>query len=731
MIKFNKITFLLVALLSFSGFSQDVGTTDKEVQLLIKQSGKHLLNLESEQSLKVAKKALDGALKRDNNVLIAKSYNLIALNFEEFSDYRKAIDYYQKGIAYALKTDNDTIKDWLYNNLGNVYAFRVKNPKKAIEEYKKSQVYSHIVGDVIANAYLNLNIASAYFTDEAYSEGYPYLKKAEETFAKENELEANISINSLLGTYYTHLKQYEKAETYFKEALYYCKQDKPELIETHAIEVYDDFSEHYKQRGDYKNAYEYLNQYNTLKDKIYNKTRFDATKYEELQIELDESKRQIDKIEEENFQYQRSLYQSKVIVTLFLVILTILLLYVYTLFKNYKRRIKINNELKIANEALYLAKNQAEEASRLKEQFISTVTHELRTPLYGVVGITELLTEEHKELKNSKYIKSLRFSAKYLLSLVNDILQVYKIEEKKITLEETVFNLSDELHSIVESVQFLAVKNNNKLLLDIDDTIPEFLIGDKVRLSQIFMNLITNSLKFTDNGKVKVSAKLVSEEAHKATIAFAVKDNGIGIKKENQEKVFEKFVQLERRADDYQGTGLGLPIVKQLVEIFGGNITIESEENVGTTMRFTLSFETDEQKRIALLQDLDVDFYQENAYKILVVDDNKINQIVTQKILGVRHFDSIVVSDGYQAVEILDKETFDVILMDINMPVIDGFETTKLIRDKGITTPIIALTAFDRHDVLDKAMACGMNEVVVKPFEPNSLYKKIIALSGK
>lgn len=729
--KFNKIHFLIVLLFSFSGHAQDRALTEKEVAALIKQAGRHLMALETGPSLKVAQEALTEALKLNDEVLIAKSYNVIALNFEEFSDYQKAVDFYNKGLEHAYKSKNDTIIDWLHNNLGNVYTFRKKEPLKGIEHYKKSLVFSEKTDTEIERAYLNLNIASAYFSIPDYRKGYEYLKQTEKAVIASEEVEAKISMYSLLGSYFTHIKEYDKAEQAFKKSLFYCNQDKPGLIETHAVEVYDDFAVHYVARGDYKNAYRYLDQYNLLKDKIYNSERVNTAKFAGLQIELEEYKRQIDKIESENVRYQKSLQQSKIIVVLFIAILLILLLYMYTLYRNYKRRIKINSELKAANEALFAAKIQAEEASRLKEQFISTVSHELRTPLYCVVGITDLLTDEHKELKDSKYIKSLRFSAKYLLSLVNDILQVYKIEDKKITLENTVFNLSDELNSILESVQFLAVKNNNKLRLDIDPGIPEFLIGDKVRLSQIFMNLITNSLKFTDNGTVKVVAKQLRLESGFSFIEFKVIDNGIGIKKENQEKVFEKFVQLERRSDDYQGTGLGLPIVKQLVEIFGGTIEIESEENIGTTMSFTLAFDTDEQHRNEMLKNLDVDFYEERTYKILVVEDNKINQIVTKKILDVRHFESTIANDGYEAVAILEKETFDVILMDINMPKIDSFETTRLIRKKGIVTPIIALTAFDRNDIINKAMECKMNEVIVKPFDSNQLYKKIIALSNE
>jgi len=398
----------------------------------------------------------------------------------------------------------------------------------------------------------------------------------------------------------------------------------------------------------------------------------------------------------------------------------------YVLFKNNKLKKRNFEELQKINIQLNKAKEIAEESTQLKSQFVSTITHELRTPLYGVIGITDIIANEHPELKDSEHLNSLKFSAKYLLSLVNDVLQIYKISEKKIILENTKFNIREKLESIKNSLQILSVKNGNSIQLEIDENIPKILIGDSLRLSQIFMNLINNSLKFTDNGNVFVKANLVEKENDSCAIKFQVIDNGIGISKEDHEKVFQEFVQIERREDDYQGTGLGLPIVKKLIELFGGEIELESEEGVGTTISFTITFETSIEEELENQQNR-ID-YKEREIKILLVEDNKINQVVTEKLLNSFNFKTVVVADGFKAVEMIKTQSFDLVLMDINMPKINGFETTKLIRAMGIETPIIALTAFDKQEVEAQALESGMSGVLIKPFEKEDLYQVITNL---
>jgi CheY-like chemotaxis protein/anti-sigma regulatory factor (Ser/Thr protein kinase) len=243
-------------------------------------------------------------------------------------------------------------------------------------------------------------------------------------------------------------------------------------------------------------------------------------------------------------------------------------------------------------------------------------------------------------------------------------------------------------------------------------------------LSQVFINLISNALKFTKNGQVTISANLARSNESKQFITFCVKDTGVGIAKADQEEIFEKFVQIERNEEDYQGTGLGLAIVKNLVEIFGGKIELESQEGKGTSFFFTIPFEIKEQEVAKKASDILPSISQAD-YHVLVVEDNKINQIVTRKILEKNNFKCTVVDDGYTALDVLQSQNIAIVLMDINMPIINGYETTKLIRSKGFTLPIVALTAFDKQEVESKAISSGMNDVIIKPFDKEKLFQII------
>jgi len=728
-LKLFKIVFLLIAFLgSQILFSQEQVRSKKEIENLLANAGTAFFNLDVDKSLKLSKTALDNAYKIKDDALMAKAYNIIGLNFEEFYNPDKGFDYYQKALKHAELAKNDSIRDWVNNNIGSYYSYRKNNFKKSIEYYKKALFFSEKIKDSIEIMYTKLNIASAYFAINDFKNGIVYLKSTKDYVLKSDELEAKISLCTMMGSYYSFYNDNTNAEQFFNEAVNLSKQNTSELLDSNVCDVYNDFSKHYKKIKNYEKAFYYLNLHQQLKEKVYNDERIKKVKLAGSEIELAEYQRQIDKIEVEKSKQSKDLKESKLIVLLFVIILFILLLLLYSLYKNNVFREQSNRELKLTNEELKVAKEKAEIASQLKTQFVSTISHELRTPLYGVVGITNIILDEHKELANSPHLNSLKFSARYLLSLVNDLLQINKIEENKITLENMIFNISDEIKTIVDSLEFIAVKNNNKLIAEIDTNIPEFLIGDKLRLSQVFMNLVSNALKFTKDGKVIVTAKQERIEGTKHFIYFSIEDNGVGIAKDDQEKIFEKFVQIERKEGDYQGTGLGLSIVQKLTELFGSKIHLESEEGVGTTFSFTIGFEADETKKNEIINNIVVDLSSNHFYKILVVEDNKINQIVTKKILESNNFKSTILEDGYAAIELLDKENFDVILMDINMPIINGFDTTKLIRKKGNTTPIIALTAFDKQEITEQALSSGMNDIIIKPFEQAKLFQVINSL---
>ena len=407
------------------------------------------------------------------------------------------------------------------------------------------------------------------------------------------------------------------------------------------------------------------------------------------------------------------------------------MLLIYSLYRNYNFKKAKNLELVNKNLELLLAKEKAEVASKLKSQFVSTITHELRTPLYGVIGVTNMLVDEHKELSDSPHLKSLKFSAKYLLSLVNDVLQINKIEENRVILEKKTFNIFDEIEFIKNSMSFLAQKHNNSINVILDPAIPEYLVGDKLRFSQIVINLVSNALKFTHDGEVTIQANLVDVKDKLYFIEFNIVDNGMGIAQENQEKIFENFVQVSRKEIDYQGTGLGLSIVKQLLELFNSTIYLKSELGKGTTFNFTIAFENDMLKTNSIINNINVDLSSNKNLNILVVDDNKINLLITQKTIEKFNYKSSVVLSGKEALKIVELEQFDVILMDINMPEMNGFETTRLIREKGIQIPIIALTAFDKEEVTEEAISAGFDDILSKPFDSRELYSIINEMVSK
>ena len=727
----KRIVFLVIVSLHYFTYSlvaQTNSLSKKEITNLTNQASQYLKVANFSKSLEVSKVALRKAIESKDFLSTTISYNTIAANYAELAQFDKAIYYYDKAMVYANKINNDTLTNKINNNLGNIYCFEKKQYLKGIGYYENTIKYSEKIADSNQIFMTKLNIAWAYFDIGQFKEGYPSLKFVN-TYKEKFGNESNISaINMLNGMYSSHKNDNAKASSFFLNAikLGIDTNQKSDLSYAHL-----EYSKHLSKTGDHKKAYENLTRYNVLTDELYNKEKLDKANIAGMNIELDEYRRQIDKFAIEKKANLKIVEKSKTIVLLFIAIVMVLLFLLYTLIKNNNFKKKSNKELSTANKQLLIAKEKAEESTKLKSQFVSTISHELRTPLYGVVGITDILIDENKDLANNPYLKSLKFSAKYLLSLVNDILQMNKIEDNKIVLEDFTFNIADEIDMVQDSLKFLAQSNNNNLIIIIDPTIPEYLIGDKLRLSQIIVNLVGNALKFTKNGVVTIHVNLLKIEQTSCFLEFRIVDNGIGIAKEDQGKIFEKFVQVGRKETDYQGTGLGLSIVKQLLGLFNSDVTLTSAINEGTEFRFEIAFEYNPGKTIELINNIRVNVSESKAINVLVVEDNLINQLVTKKTIEKNGYKCKVVDNGYAALELLDLEAFDIILMDINMPLINGFETTKKIRSKGIVTPIIALTAFDKSEITEDSLAAGMNDIIVKPFDSAKLFTIITTLTSR
>ena len=437
---------------------------------------------------------------------------------------------------------------------------------------------------------------------------------------------------------------------------------------------------------------------------------------------IDQQKNDLDK-------QQKSISFSKITTGLSIALIVILSLLTLSLYKNNNLRAKANELLQDKNNELQLAKEKAEKASLVKAQFLSTITHELRTPLYAVTGLTHLLLEENPKPEQKEHLNSLQFSGEYLLSLINNILDLNKLEANKVEVEKVTFQLKKRLNDVLIALKKSADDRKNTLRLEYDESIPDKIGGDSLKLSQIFINLIGNSLKFTQNGDVVVRVSKINEKDNKVTLRFEIEDNGVGISKKKQKRIFESFSQASLQINrKFGGTGLGLSIVKNLLELMGSRIQLDSELGKGSKFWFDLVLEvsTNEITGVAGETVLSEDEYNslENR-QVLVVEDNKINQMITRKILEKRKIVCQVADNGMDAIKMVQENDFDVVLMDIHMPGISGIEATQEIRKFNPELPIIALTAVTIDENLDEFYRVGFNEIIPKPFKTEEFFEKI------
>jgi PAS domain S-box-containing protein len=388
-----------------------------------------------------------------------------------------------------------------------------------------------------------------------------------------------------------------------------------------------------------------------------------------------------------------------------------------------QRRIMLDN--------LIFARQKAEEAAQSKQLFMSTMSHEIRTPLNEVIGITNLLMQGHPREDQMDFIKTLKFSGNHLLTLVNDVLDYNKMESGKIVFEQTQFNLSDFLEEIIRSYSFRSKAKNLSFDLKKDQSLPIEVIGDPIRLNQILSNLLSNALKFTNHGGITVLVHELSRTGNQIKIEFTVSDTGIGIPKEKHMVIFDGFTQASADTTrQYGGTGLGLAICKKLIELQGGSIFIESEPGRGSTFRFAISLGVSEKTSDFLKTEVQENYSGLEGKKVLIAEDNKINFFVANKFLTGWGVKVTHAENGQIALEKLKSENFDLILMDLQMPVMDGIEASKRIREsdnpKIKNIPIVALTAAIMSESHDKIETLHINDYVLKPFKPHDLFERIL-----
>ena len=394
-----------------------------------------------------------------------------------------------------------------------------------------------------------------------------------------------------------------------------------------------------------------------------------------------------------------------------------------------------NNRLK--KEELQKAKEVAEEASKAKEQFLATMSHEIRTPLNAINGITQILLLENPRFDQKEHLNLLKFSGESLLSLINDILDISKIEAGKLVLDYAPFDFFYLVNAIKSSLVFRAKENLVTVEVDYDKNLPHAFIGDDTRVTQVLYNLAGNAIKFTENGNVTISAKLVSRRDNFCKMRVSITDTGIGMSEEQQKGIFEAFSQAEGGTTrKYGGTGLGLYITRKILEMMGSEIQLQSKPGEGSTFFFDIELEetTLEVELTRKSVQKSKDFNGKDIH-LLVAEDNTANQIIMKKFLKYVDVTFDIAANGLEAFDALQKKTYDLVLMDLQMPVMDGFTATIKIRGSADeyfqNIPIVALTADAFSNIREKTFAVGMTDYLSKPFKPADLYAIIEKYAGR
>ncbi|MBB6461655.1 response regulator [Flammeovirga kamogawensis] len=393
------------------------------------------------------------------------------------------------------------------------------------------------------------------------------------------------------------------------------------------------------------------------------------------------------------------------------------------------------SKIELQNESLIHAKEVAESSAKAKQDFLANMSHEIRTPINGVMGMAELLNDTLLNDEQYHLLKVLRGSADHLLVVINDILDISKIESGKLEFEKKEIQVYDTLSSIIETHKVETDKKGLNTILDIAKDVPKYVIGDPVRLKQILINLYSNAVKFTFNGSIIIAVVKVENNQNKLTLRFSVKDSGIGIEKEKLGSIFDSFTQASNETTrKFGGTGLGLSISKQLVELQGGKLHLESTPNLGSTFYFEITFDEFIEKnltppQITKAKKTSTIKPTSITKSILLVEDNEVNQMLVLRLLKKWGYKSDVADNGLIALKKLKEHKYDLILMDVHMPEMDGYTATKKIRTEFEeplkSIPIIAMTASALKGEFERCKEAGMNDYISKPFKKDNLEEKV------
>lgn len=597
---------------------------------------------------------------------IAHNYNELGKLYIYLQEYENAVDHFKNALRIFEGLKNKTQMVNSYFLLGNAYNWLDDYDKSLYYLLRASHQIEHIT-DLDIKAKTLGSLAILYTKLKEYDKSLMYFNDAL-TIAREGASPTvKAQLKKSLGNLYIELTQYDKAIEVLHNALVIAENSP---IEAQLILIHQFLATAYEKIGNYELAYDHHKKYFELDKKLTSEEISLKTKAIHIKYDLDELKKQ---------------------------------------------------------------KEIAELSDKLKEQFLANVSHEIRTPMNGVLGMAHLLSKTNPTKEQHEYIDAIKLSANNLMVIINDILDFSKINAGKIEFSESEFHIRNLIKGVIQILQVKADEKKIQLGCTIDYNLKDKLVGDPIRLNQILVNLLGNALKFTDNGKVSLDIRLLEQKENVCKLRIRVTDSGIGIPDDKLQTIFESFEQVGSNKRRYEGTGLGLTIVKQLVELQGGSIAVKSKVNQGSEFTIEMSFRLGKNEvapeSSAVLEEIQPGDY--SHVRVLIVEDNKVNQLLIKNMLKKFGFEELdTAMNGRTALEKLKENTYDVVLMDIQMPEMDGYEITKEIRlrlkKEMRSVPVIAITADASDKERAKAKDVGMDDYVIKPYTPEELFSVLL-----
>lgn len=727
-----KRFILLVCCFAIFGFQEskidEENPKPEQIKKLLNQAEVSINTMNFDKAQEQLDLSLKLSKRIDAKSYIALTSTILSRMYHVRHEYDKGITQLDRAMSIQREINDDAGLNYSYVLYSKILTSkrefdRALNYLELAEKHYTQQDNREQLG-IIA-----LNRAVIYFNDEQTKpRALAELRNAEIYLNDSNNQYEKSRLNYFLARAFLNDGNYERAEQSAKNSLDISKAAGYTGMIMYS---YNLLSEIAQERGNYASALELLQQGNLIRETIFDVNKEALATEANARLGNSALKSTVDQLTAQQAENERTLKVNKLTTILSVALITILSLLTLSLYKNNNLRARANELLQKKNSELILAKENAEKASLAKAQFLTTITHELRTPLYAVTGLTHLLLEESPTESQKEHLNSLKFSGEYLLSLINNILDLNKLEANKVEIVKTNFDLEKRISDVLIALKNSADDRNTKLHFSYDKDIPAKLIGDPLKVSQILINLIGNSIKFTEDGDIWIAVNKTRQDGKFVSLLFEIKDNGEGIGKEKQKAIFENFTQGSTQINrKFGGTGLGLSIVKNLLSLLNSEIELESDLGKGSTFTFELQFEAETletkpaqavapSKDIVLTNDIMKD------KNILIVEDNKINQMITRKILEKNKVICDVADNGTIAIEKVQNNDFDLILMDIHMPGISGIEATIEIRKFNPDIPIIALTAVTLDDNLDEFYMNGFNDIIPKPYKTEEFFHKI------